>query len=89
MIKKETELEETLRKGILVNEAEGTMWAGWRLPETRKSVGIGKPALWTNRSLLGSPCRGLSFAASKLRHSRDRNILRLARSTNISRSAGG
>jgi DNA-directed RNA polymerase III subunit RPC7 len=41
MIKKETELEDTLRKGILVNEEEGTYWCGWRLPESRKTVGIG------------------------------------------------
>ncbi|KAI9636146.1 DNA-directed RNA polymerase III, subunit Rpc31 [Dioszegia hungarica] len=40
MIRKETELEETLRKGIMVDQEQGTYWCGWRLPEVRKMVGI-------------------------------------------------
>lgn len=42
MVRKETELDDILRRGLVDDEAQGTRWCGWRLPETRKTVGIGE-----------------------------------------------
>lgn len=70
MIRKETELEETLRKGIMVDQEQGTYWCGWRLPEVRKTVGIGQSRYFSfayhPSPAFRSPGRGIQQGLSRL-----------------------
>lgn len=88
MIKRETELEETLRKGLLVDEVEGTRWCGWRLPEVRKTVGIGEFQSQNSGMLvLDSPFEYHESLLGKdgiLIHDRDRDVFRYVCPSDIS-----